>query len=85
MGYRAIVHITGSSEPIEGEIDDLPPPNSVFLALKHRPRGKRGELGWVDYRTKLLLLPFSQIISVEIMDPNSEEVESKTTTRGMRP
>lgn len=64
MSYSVIVHML-SDEPIEGEMDEMPPPNATFIAIKKpRKRGNR-DLEWIDHHTNTLMLSVAQLVSVE--------------------
>ena len=72
MSYNIIAHLRGD-EPIEGEIDELPPPNATFIAVKNPRKRSNHDLEWLDHRTMTLLISFSQIISIEIVATHMEQ------------
>ncbi len=72
MSYNVIVH-PANAEPIEGEIDELPPPNATFIAVKNPRRRSNKDLDWLDQRTTTLLISFAHLVSVELSTPRSSE------------
>lgn len=66
MSYRVIVHILGD-DAIEGEIDELPPVNAIFLTVKNPVKRGGREVAWLDHSTAHLLISFAQLSSVEVL------------------
>lgn len=77
MSYKAIVHMGGASEPVQGEIDELPVPTALFITLKHPTRLNGNDLEWVNHLTNVLLIPFAQILGVEIIEQRGQDLISR--------
>jgi len=77
MDYHVVVHMV-SGDPIEGVIDELPAPQANFIALKNASQRSSRDLDWLDSRTKILLISFAYIVSVEISPMrNSDDILTK--------
>ena len=71
-----IVHVN-SEEPIEGEVEDLPQPNSNFVLLNN-PRLRDGkDVHYLAEEVTSMMIPWHRINFVQIMPSGeSEEVMS---------
>lgn len=77
MSYRIIAHMQ-SGEPIGGVIDDLPAHNSTFLMVKNPHRPGKQELDWAHRNTDIMLLSFSQVAIIEVINNvDGQKVEHK--------
>lgn len=72
MKYSIIIHLA-NGEPIEGDIDELPHPQALFVAVKNPHRRGNRELDWLDPRTNTLLVAFSHIVSIEVVVVRSDQ------------
>lgn len=72
MRYNIIVH-QANGEPIEGEMEELPMPQATFLTLKNPHKRSNRELDWLDHRTNTILVPFTNIMCVEVVVARGEQ------------
>lgn len=72
MRYSVIVHMT-NDEPIEGEMDEMPPSTATLISIKNpRKRGNR-DLEWLDHHTNILMVAVTHLISIEIAPARAEQ------------
>lgn len=73
MSILVILHIL-NSEPIMGEIDELPAPSDNIIAL-HNPRHIDGkDINYIQEQVSTVIWPIEKINFIEIM-PGEEEEE----------
>jgi hypothetical protein len=73
MSILVVLHIL-NSEPIMGEIDELPAPSDNIIAL-HNPRHIDGkDINYIQEQVSTVIWPIEKINFIEIM-PGEEEEE----------
>lgn len=73
MPILVVLHIL-NSEPIMGEIDELPAPSDNIIAL-HNPRHIDGkDINYIQEQVSTVIWPIEKINFIEIM-PGEEEEE----------
>lgn len=72
MSLQVILHIL-NSEPILGEIDELPAPTDNLLTV-HNPRHLDGkDINYIQEEVSTVLWPIEKINFIEIMADEEEE------------
>lgn len=74
MSFSVVIHIL-NSEPILGEIDELPSPMDNIITVQN-PRRKDGkEVNYIDEQVSTVIWPLEKISFIEILP--SEEAEEE--------
>ena len=74
MSFSVVIHIL-NSEPILGEIDELPSPTDNIITVQN-PRRKDGkEVNYIDEQVSTVIWPLEKISFIEILP--SEEAEEE--------
>jgi hypothetical protein len=73
MPITALVHIQ-NTEPIMGEIDDLPNPTDILLKLSHPRRMDGKDVNFIMEGVETVIFPVDKISFIEIV-PTGEEDE----------
>ena len=72
MTYTLILHIS-NTEPIVGEVDELPTSSDTLIAIKH-PRMRDGkDVPYIDPNAISVLWPVHQLRFIEILTGMEEE------------
>ncbi|MCI0519457.1 MAG: hypothetical protein L0Z70_04290 [Chloroflexi bacterium] len=72
MPYTLILHIL-NSDPVVGEVDDLPGPTDNFLVLTN-PRTRDGkDLAYLDENVVTVIWPLAKLNFIEVMAGKEEE------------
>lgn len=73
MPITVLVHIQ-NTEPIMGEIDDLPNPTDILLKLSHPRRMDGKDVNFIMEGVETVIFPVDKISFIEIV-PTGEEDE----------
>jgi hypothetical protein len=78
MSFVVIAHMS-NEEPLEGELDELPPHDASHIVLKHpRPCTGKQEVDWINPNTTTLLISLAHVISIEVLaSRNNEDILTK--------
>jgi len=71
MSYSIIIHIL-NSEPIQGEIDQLPGPNDLLITVNNPRRTDGKSLTFLLDRVTTVIWPIDRINFIEVL-PTEEE------------
>ena len=74
MSFSVVIHVL-NSEPILGEVDELPSPSDNIITV-HNPRRKDGkEIHYIEERVSTVIWPIEKISFIEILPSQEEEDE----------
>jgi hypothetical protein len=80
MAITVIVHIA-NSDPIVGEIDELPDPSSQFITCVN-PRARDGKsIVYIDAQATRVMFPWSRISFLETLPSEEDQVELESFFR----
>jgi hypothetical protein len=80
MPITVIVHIH-NSDPIVGEIDEMPDPNAQFITCTN-PRTRDGKnIVYIDATTTRVMFPWSRITFLETLPSEEDQAEIESFFR----
>ena len=72
MAYTLVAHIS-SSEPVVGEVDELPALNATLLMLRNPRKMDGKDLHYLSEKATVVYWPFDKINFLEILSAEAEE------------
>jgi hypothetical protein len=80
MAITVIIHIA-NSDPIVGEVDELPDPSAQFVTCVN-PRARDGKsIVYIDASATRVMFPWSRISFIETLPSEEDQVELESFFR----